>query len=173
MTRGLLPAALILAFTFAPSPSTAEEWPSPRTGVADVPDRERARANPLEGDPDAIRAGHKLFRRHCAGCHGEDGRGGKRGPALGSSVFQKATSGTLFWFLTNGDLRAGMPSWSRLPEAQRWQMAAFLKTWRTSETRLPAPQRSAPAANSLALNTRLDPRMYRELTRQHTRLPPP
>ena len=42
-------------------------------------------------------------------------------------MVQNAPAGVLFWYLTNGDLRAGMPSWSRLPEAQRWQIATFLK----------------------------------------------
>ncbi|HXN22460.1 MAG TPA: hypothetical protein VOA41_06930 [Candidatus Dormibacteraeota bacterium] len=38
--------------------------------------------------------------------------------------------GDLFWFLTKGELRAGVPSWSRLPEAQRWQIVSYLKSLR-------------------------------------------
>jgi len=34
----------------------------------------------------------------------------------------------LFWFLRNGNLRQGMPSWSGLPDQQRWQIVSFLKT---------------------------------------------
>jgi len=30
---------------------------------------------------------------------------------------------SLEWLLTNGSLRNGMPSWSRLPEQQRWRLS--------------------------------------------------
>ena len=32
------------------------------------------------------------------------------------------------WLLTNGSMKNGMPSWSRLPEQQRWQIVSFLKS---------------------------------------------
>jgi hypothetical protein len=41
---------------------------------------------------------------------------------------QNAASGTLFWLLTNGVARKGMPVWSKLPEAQRWQLVRYLKS---------------------------------------------
>jgi hypothetical protein len=34
----------------------------------------------------------------------------------------------LQWLLTNGSMKNGMPSWSRLPEPQRWQIITFLKS---------------------------------------------
>jgi hypothetical protein len=34
----------------------------------------------------------------------------------------------LFSFITNGDLKRGMPAWSRLPDERRWQIVAFLKS---------------------------------------------
>jgi hypothetical protein len=39
-----------------------------------------------------------------------------------------ATPGTIFWILTNGVVRRGMPVWSRLPEQQRWQIVSYLKS---------------------------------------------
>jgi hypothetical protein len=41
---------------------------------------------------------------------------------------QQATPGTLFWILTNGVVRRGMPVWSKLPEPQRWQIVTYLKS---------------------------------------------
>jgi mono/diheme cytochrome c family protein len=41
---------------------------------------------------------------------------------------QQATPGTLFWILTNGVVRRGMPVWSKLPEPQRWQIVSYLKS---------------------------------------------
>lgn len=46
---------------------------------------------------------------------------------------QQATPGTLFWILTNGVVRRGMPVWSKLPEPQRWQLVTFLETLKTKQ----------------------------------------
>lgn len=93
-----------------------------------VPEKDRGRANPLAADREAPAAGAKLFRQHCASCHGEDANGKGKKPGLHSEHVRGATAGELEWLLTNGSLKNGMPSWSRLPEAQRWQIVTYLKT---------------------------------------------
>jgi len=93
-----------------------------------VPDREKARTNPLEGDPDAVAAGEKLFMQHCAECHGDNLGGTTRGINLMDEEVREASPGALFWILMNGVVRRGMPVWSKLPEPQRWQLVAFLKS---------------------------------------------
>jgi mono/diheme cytochrome c family protein len=96
-----------------------------------VPAKDRARTNPFANDPDAPSAGANIFAEHCAQCHGEEAEG-KEGkhprPNLHSDRLRQATPGELFWLLTNGSQKNGMPSWSRLPEAQRWQVITFLKS---------------------------------------------
>lgn len=92
-----------------------------------APDAARSRQNPYAGKPDAYRAGQKLFHRHCATCHAEDSRGTRWAPSLRSDRVRTAPAGALAWFLKNGDLRAGMPSWSQLPEERRWQIVTFLQ----------------------------------------------
>jgi mono/diheme cytochrome c family protein len=96
--------------------------------LASAPASANAAANPYEGDAQAVGAGRKLFGRHCAECHGENSEGTARAPALLSQAVRLASPGDLFWVLTNGNRRAGMPSWSRLPDARRWQIVAFLKS---------------------------------------------
>jgi len=97
-----------------------------------VPAKDRSRANPFATDPDAAAAGGKIFAPHCAACHGAEAEGKQEGkrtrPNLHSVRVKQATPGELFWLLTNGSQKNGMPSWSRLPEAQRWQVISFLKT---------------------------------------------
>lgn len=95
---------------------------------AKVPEGARDRRNPLETDPDAVAAGKKLFGQHCAECHGTTAEGGKKAPNLRAEEVQKATPGTLFWILTNGVVRRGMPVWSKLPEPERWQIVTFIKS---------------------------------------------
>jgi mono/diheme cytochrome c family protein len=102
------------------------------SGLSGAPASVYDKANPYEGSVDAARAGRKLFRRHCAECHGENAEGSARAPALDTRTIAGAAPGDLFWFLTNGNRRAGMPSWSRLPDARRWQIVEFLKTLRGS-----------------------------------------
>jgi len=93
-----------------------------------VPGKTRTRRNPLENDPDAEAAGKKLFEQHCAECHGMAAVGGKKAPSLRAEEVRRATPGALFWILTNGVVRKGMPVWSKLPEPQRWQIVTYLKS---------------------------------------------
>ncbi len=96
--------------------------------LSKAPAKAAARRNPLEADPEAVAAGGKLFARHCAECHGDTADGGKKGPSLRAAEVQQATPGSLFWLLTNGVVRRGMPVWSKLPEPQRWQLVSFIKS---------------------------------------------
>lgn len=94
-----------------------------------VPQKDAARENPLASNSEATKAGERLFRQHCAECHGEGGEGRNGKPdLLHSSHVADATQGQLYWLLTNGSLKNGMPSWSRLPEQQRWAIVNYLKT---------------------------------------------
>lgn len=101
---------------------------SPYAELAKVPSKAAARRNPLQSDPDAVAAGAKLFASHCAECHGDKADGGKKAPSLLTPEVQQATPGALFWLLTNGVVRRGMPVWSKLPEPQRWQLVSFIKS---------------------------------------------
>jgi len=96
--------------------------------LAKAPRKAVARRNPLESDPDAVAAGGKLFAQHCAECHGDMAEGGKKAPSLRADEVQHATPGALFWLLTNGVVRRGMPVWSKLPEPQRWQLVSYIKS---------------------------------------------
>ena len=93
-----------------------------------TPAKAAARKNPLVTDPDAVAAGGKLFDLHCAECHGSMADGGKKGPSLRAAEVQQSTPGTIFWVLTNGVVRRGMPVWSKLPEPQRWQLVSYIKS---------------------------------------------
>ncbi len=105
-----------------------ETQESPYEELAQVPEAARARANPLANDPEAVAAGGKLFARHCAECHGANAEGGHKGPNLRAPEVQNATPGALFWVMTNGVVRSGMPVWSKLPEPQRWQIVTYVKS---------------------------------------------
>lgn len=94
-----------------------------------APAEAAARINPLARKPAAAAGGKKLFLRECAECHREDGSGlvKKHSADLRLSVVQGQSDGALFWKITNGNPDRGMPSFSRLPEMQRWQLILFLR----------------------------------------------
>jgi cytochrome c oxidase cbb3-type subunit 2 len=96
--------------------------------IAQAPAKARTWKNPYGDQPGAVDAGAKLYRRHCAECHGDDARGIGRAADLHSTGVQNATPGELVWFLRNGHLASGMPSWSGLPEQRRWQIVSYVKT---------------------------------------------
>jgi mono/diheme cytochrome c family protein len=103
---------------------------NPSASFVEVPVVAKSWQNPYAGQVAATMAGKKLYQRHCAACHSQEGRRGDKAPGLRSPVVQEAAPGTLFWYLKNGNLRAGMPSWSRLPDQQLWQIVTYLQTLR-------------------------------------------
>ena len=83
--------------------------------------------NPYTGEAQAM-AGKKLYAQNCSQCHGNNLQGMGPAPALASDSVKHASAGELFWFITNGDLNKGMPSWPQLTKEQRWQLVTFLES---------------------------------------------
>jgi len=99
-----------------------------------APEDAAAKANPLANKPQLAGGGRKLFRRNCVECHGDSGQGLKKAADLQLPIVQAQSDGTLYWKITNGNPDHGMPSFSGLPELQRWQIVLYLRTLRNSET---------------------------------------
>ncbi len=93
-----------------------------------VPAADRARTNPYAGQADAIAAGKNIFANACARCHGANGEGRKGRPALASEEVNAATDGEIQWLIKNGVPFKGMPSWGSMPEQQRWQLVAWIRS---------------------------------------------
>jgi mono/diheme cytochrome c family protein len=128
----LMPAAILLIVSQTSAQQAAMDSSTKTNSVYDeiakAPEKARAKRNPLERDPDAVTAGKFLFEQHCAECHGQAAQGGKKAPSLRVPEIQDATPGAVFWVLTNGVVRRGMPVWSKLPEPQRWQIVSYIKS---------------------------------------------
>ena len=119
-TAAILFIALSAAMTVAAASSSRWER---------VPAKDHARANPLTGNAEAPMAGALVYREHCQQCHKANAQGdGHRRPTLRTQRIQSASDGDIEWFLRQGDLGRGMPSWSSLPAAQRWQLIAYLRS---------------------------------------------
>lgn len=91
-----------------------------------------AKKNPIAGNTEALAGGKKLFMRHCAECHNEDGSGLQDAADLRLAEVQKQSDGSIFWKITNGNVKAGMPPFARLTDTERWQIVSFVRTLKES-----------------------------------------
>jgi mono/diheme cytochrome c family protein len=128
--RIILPGTWILLLLWA---APAALW-ARTPWLEKVPPHERERQNRMAGKAEAVSAGRLLFEEHCAKCHGADADGKGKRPSLRTvRVQEKATPGDLHWLLRNGNLRRGMPSWSKLPDPQLWQIVTFVRSLKNQE----------------------------------------
>ncbi len=121
-----------------------------------VPPADHARTNPLvataQAQENAASAGAQIYRNECAKCHGDNGAGLHSRPPVVSDRVANATDGDLFWLMSNGVPWRGMPGWSMLPTAERWQLVAYLRALNPSgANETPAPN---PASTPLQGNPR-------------------
>jgi mono/diheme cytochrome c family protein len=121
---GLLPALVLASLS---SPVSAQDTPAGGSADWKAPASAAELRNPYAGTENHGLAGKKLYQRYCSSCHGKDAGGAARIPALTSDKVRGANEGRLFWYVRNGNSRAGMPGWSRLPDQQIWQLVTFLQ----------------------------------------------
>ena len=135
ITRAVRRRVAIAALVVAPAVALAGQI-RPRDQHWTAPPDEAATPNPLAGHEQARAGGAKLFQQRCATCHGADGRGTKKAPALADPGVQAQTDGELFWKISSGNTRAGMPAFSFLPEPQRWQLVLHVRALSTGTSQV-------------------------------------
>ena len=121
------PANLIATFIFIAALTGGVTLSGQSATFRNAPASAAQASNPYSGNAQAGAGGKKLFAQNCAQCHGNNLQGIGPAPTLLSNSVKNAAPGDLFWFITNGDLNKGMPSWSQLPKQQRWQIVTFLE----------------------------------------------
>jgi alcohol dehydrogenase (cytochrome c) len=100
------------------------------------PDKEK---NPLAGNPTAIAAGARLYEQACQACHGGEGRGSERGPALGTGSFKHGgLDGQIFLNIRNGVASTQMPPFKRLSTEQVWQLVTYIRSLNGAPAAAPA-----------------------------------
>jgi glucose/arabinose dehydrogenase len=102
--------------------------------------------NPFAGQTQAITAGGQLYAKNCASCHGVSGQGTGNVPPLTEGRTRTVPDGEVFWFITTGSIKNGMPPWNVLPEQQRWQIVSYLKTLKNTSgaNKASAPEKFTP-----------------------------
>jgi DMSO reductase family type II enzyme heme b subunit len=114
-------------------------------------------------------AGKPLYERRCAGCHGDKGDG--KGPAaellspkprdfttglykIRTTMNKVPTDQDLFRIITEGMPGTSMPPWAVLPERDRWNLVAYIKTFaadkfKEAPKKLELPKEVASSAESI------------------------
>jgi cytochrome c len=91
--------------------------------------------NPVPADSASVGRGRIQYQINCAVCHGPSGMG--NGPAVkyglfppsigaGSNAANTLSDGYLFGIMRNG--RAGMPSYNRIEEPDRWDIVNYVRS---------------------------------------------
>jgi glucose/arabinose dehydrogenase len=114
-----------------------------------APASARGLKNPYAGSSEAATAGKSLYATTCASCHGASGQGTGSVPPLTKGAILTAKAGEVFWFITHGDVSAGMPAWESLPEQQRWQIVTYVKSLGAPGQKPAAVAASSSAAGKL------------------------
>ena len=90
-------------------------------------------ANPVAGDPQAIREGASLFRANCSPCHGLNAKGGGRGPDLTSGRWTHGSSDAeILRTITQGVPGTQMPA-NGFEDSEIWTIIAYLRSLAPSD----------------------------------------
>ena len=68
--------------------------------------------NPYVGQAQAVLNGKSVYATNCSACHGNTGQGAGNVPPLTQGAVQTTSDGEIFWYITQGDVNNGMPSWA-------------------------------------------------------------
>src|SRR5215468_2071352 len=104
-------------------------------GKWSTPAAEAQKKSPVAANESSLAAGHKIYSKTCAMCHGKTGDAD--GPAvielnidpakLSDPQVARESDGALFWKITTG--KKPMPAYGkRLSETDRWNLVNYVRT---------------------------------------------
>lgn len=135
-TLSFLSAVLLLAFGAALAQqkenSQSEAAPGP------IPAADVEKKNPVKTTPEGLADARKLYKYHCAMCHGDNGDG--KGDLAESMKLQlsnwqnpdslsKYTDGALFYIITNGRGKMVGGEGDRTKEELRWNLVNLVRSF--------------------------------------------
>jgi len=117
--------------------SLLTNWDQVPSGAIPLPD------NPLPVTEESLALGSGLYTSSCARCHGPDGQGTQRAPALNVKGYLAETSDlALQKIVTQGVPGTSMPAWgNRLTEAEIQAIVGFVRSWEPNAPEVAEPAR--------------------------------
>jgi mono/diheme cytochrome c family protein len=134
MGKALQQAAAVAAFATGVVVALGPPAPVLAQGAWEAPATEKAKKNPLPANAATVAQGKKVAEVNCVSCHGAKGKGdGAAAVALNpkpadwtSTKVQAESDGEIFWKISAG--RGAMPSWTFLPENDRWAVVRYIRS---------------------------------------------
>jgi mono/diheme cytochrome c family protein len=114
----LLSIFIILSFLAYAQTYDLSRWMAPAAAAA--------MQNPLKDRTELANGGKKVFQKLCASCHVSGTVQKERN--LADQAVQQESDGALFWKISTGNTRSGMPGYGSLPDTQRWQLVLYIRS---------------------------------------------
>ena len=138
---GIVAAGILMVrrgFSAREEPSTLEAAVARTIRHLAIPAEARHAVNLAPATSEVIDSARAHFADHCAGCHGNDGKGqtemGRnlypKTPDMTALATQSLTDGEIFWIIKNGVRLTGMPAWGDdSPGSDRasWELVRFIR----------------------------------------------
>jgi cytochrome c oxidase cbb3-type subunit III len=123
-------------------PAAAQQPPAPTDFYAGPPPPRTAGVSPFQENAWGMAEGKRLFTAfNCSGCHANGGGG--MGPALMDDRWLYGSHPASIFFSIVEGRPNGMPSWrNKIPDAQVWQLVAFVQSMSGQAAQPAAPSRS-------------------------------
>ena len=107
-------------------------------------DADKAKTNPLQGNPTALKQGQNIYRGRCAVCHGIDAKGYRGSDLTTGDWVHGGADAQIFETIRTGVPGTEMPGHGNMSEEEIWMVISYLRT-------LAAP--GGPAPLSCAVET--------------------
>lgn len=110
---------------------------------------------PIPTTEESIALGSQLFAQNCSRCHGPEGQGTQRAPALNVKSFLTDTSDlAIQQIVTQGVPGTAMPTWGdRMTEAEIQAIVGFVRQWEATAPEVATPTRAGGGGPPWLRNT--------------------
>jgi mono/diheme cytochrome c family protein len=114
-----------------------QRWDEVPAGILPAPNV------PIATTEESIALGGQLFSQNCSRCHGPEGQGTQRAPALNVKAFLTDTSDVAIQqIITNGVPGTAMPVWGdRMSETDIQAIVGFIRQWEANAPEVATPTR--------------------------------
>lgn len=115
-----------------------QRWDEVPTGILPAPNV------PIPTTAESIALGADLFSANCSRCHGPEGQGTQRAPALNvKSFLTDTTDQAIQQIITQGVPGTAMPAWGdRMTEADIQAIVGFIRQWEPTAPEVATPTRT-------------------------------
>lgn len=118
--------------------SLVQRWDEIPAGILPAPNV------PIPVTEESLALGSQLFAQNCSRCHGPEGQGTQRAPALNVKAFLTDTSDlAIQQIVTQGVPGTAMPAWGdRMTEADIQAIVGFIRQWEPTAPEVATPTRA-------------------------------